>query len=300
MSHCHLNDLPPISLQGTTKLQSIDLGSNYLINVSHSFFTLTDLKYLNLEENEILTLEERTFRDLSNLKTLLLNGNRIHKVNKNVFQKNTRITKLTFHNNNISVLEKEMLKPLVNLVQLDMDSNPFKCDCKLQTVYIWSLAQNVTSKAECRHPNGSHIPWAYVGSLTCVGDTPVTEYINKYRIPYQTPISNLQNDALHISSSNMYILIVICIIVFILFAVCFAYIRRRYRGSCTPNSYDVDAARKAGSTYTNFQMGEVTSVVMNSKTLGLSGSTSLQSTLSSRYSRSPVATAERRPKKLTI
>jgi hypothetical protein len=289
MSYCGLEELPTMTFQGTPSLQQIDLANNYLTNNLHSFHNLSNLTVLNLEENGIETLEPSVFKDLQNLKILHLNGNKIRTLHPDTFRGNQKLALLTLNNNDLTTMDTALFLPLTHLEELDLRSNHLICDCRLQTVYIWCLHQNVTAEGECESVHGfTQLSWASLGELNCGGESSVLWINKKHSTSTGPPSPDLQKDTLRVSSWNMYILIVICTLVFVLLGMFFAYIRRRYKESSTPTAYDVSAASEAGGTYNNFPMGEVTNVIMNSSAATMSDSSSLRTlTPQSRPSRSP-------------
>jgi Leucine-rich repeat (LRR) protein len=265
ISYCDLEELPTMAFQGTPNLEQIDLANNYLTHGLHSFRNLSNLAVLNLEENCIETLEPNVFEDLQNLKILRLNGNKIRTLRPNTFRGNSNLALLALNSNELSIIDKALFLPLIHLTELDLSSNHLTCDCRLQTVYIWCLRQNVSTEGECESIHGfTQLSWASLGELNCTGESSVLPNNNEYSTSTVTPSSDLREDTLRVSSLNMYILIVVCPLVFILLGMFFAYARRRYKESSTSTAYDVSAASQAGGTYNNFPMGEVTSVIINS------------------------------------
>jgi Leucine-rich repeat (LRR) protein len=105
---------------------------------------LETLQELNLEENDIDSLDELTFRNLSNLRKLWLNNNKLRRIGANTFKGLTNLERLYLHGNRIELIDSNAFVDLSNLKKLllwrnnlkRIDSKTFKGLTSLELLYI--------------------------------------------------------------------------------------------------------------------------------------------------------------------
>ncbi|XP_029657302.2 leucine-rich repeat-containing protein 4-like isoform X1 [Octopus sinensis] len=82
-----------------------------------------NVEYLNLAENDIQAINEKTFQNLSSLETLYLNGNNIDKIEIGTFDDLTRLTYLSLSSNDIKELKPDTFRNLSSLTSLYLSHN---------------------------------------------------------------------------------------------------------------------------------------------------------------------------------
>lgn len=143
-------------------LKKLIISSNKLNDIFELPFTL---QYLDLSDNLISEISSEDFADVPGLKELKLNNLMISEVPEYVFaslrdlihlelERNSNLTKfsvfafgqevlddaddfmlehLSLRGSRLTTLDKQLETPLGQLIHLDLQGNPWKCDCKL----IW-------------------------------------------------------------------------------------------------------------------------------------------------------------------
>lgn len=143
-----LQDIPDIE-----KMGEINLSFNNLTRIpKDSFYGLTQLQILHLEDNAISTIEPLGFNGLKNLKILNLENNKLTRIDI-AFSRLFSLQGLYLTNNAIADIKPYAFRDQKNLLYLWLDKNkltsislePFKKDEKtigLQTLKILSLEGN--------------------------------------------------------------------------------------------------------------------------------------------------------------
>jgi Leucine-rich repeat (LRR) protein len=85
------------------------------------------LEYLNLGDNQIVSIEPLAFQNLKNLKWLSLYENKIESLPFNLFQNNPKLFYLDFRGNQINSISPNLLKNLNQLKLVDFDDNECVC-----------------------------------------------------------------------------------------------------------------------------------------------------------------------------
>ncbi|XP_029654389.2 protein slit-like, partial [Octopus sinensis] len=83
----------------------------------------TNVEYLDLQDNNIATIQEGVFTGLKNLKQLSLKDNKISRIEKEMFQGLQNLQELILWNNKISTIEEDVFTRLSDLTSLDLDGN---------------------------------------------------------------------------------------------------------------------------------------------------------------------------------
>lgn len=161
-----ITDIDQRAFDNMTNLRSLHLSRNKLKFIdNHWFKNSSELEFLNLEYNEIISLPEFAFQNLKGKHVfpqydvyliLLLNNNHIKYVDPNAFRKLDGIGELMLENNeilelpedifkgfkfmntfsvsfnNLSCLPKNLENVLIATDVIFLDSNPFICKCAMQ------------------------------------------------------------------------------------------------------------------------------------------------------------------------
>ncbi|XP_017446405.1 leucine-rich repeats and immunoglobulin-like domains protein 2 isoform X2 [Rattus norvegicus] len=139
-------------------LESLDLSSNIISEIKTSSFPRMSLKYLNLSNNRITTLEAGCFDNLSgSLLVVKLNRNRISMIPPKVF-KLPHLQFLELKRNRIKIVEGLTFQGLDSLRSLKMQRNGIS---KLKDGAFFGL--NNMEELELEHNNltGVHKGWLY-------------------------------------------------------------------------------------------------------------------------------------------
>ncbi|XP_063902125.1 leucine-rich repeat-containing protein 15-like isoform X4 [Zophobas morio] len=124
LAHNSIRSVDNEVFAGLTSLLTLELQGNQLTTVDRQYFVgLEMLSYLDLSENFLVSLEKDLFKDLKNLKHLCLNGNHIHDIPPNLFSGLKALTFLDLSKNLLVSLEKDLFKDLKNLKHLCLNGN---------------------------------------------------------------------------------------------------------------------------------------------------------------------------------
>ncbi|XP_048342565.1 reticulon-4 receptor-like 2 [Sphaerodactylus townsendi] len=151
---CQLSSLPNTIFRNLFSLQYLYLQENNLLCLQDDLFVdLANLSHLFLHGNKIWQLSENVFRGLSGLDRLLLHRNRLHTISTWAFRDLRKLTILYLFNNNLTTLSGETLSNLPSLEFLRLNSNPWACDCRARSLWVWFQHTRVsTSDVICTSP----------------------------------------------------------------------------------------------------------------------------------------------------
>ncbi|XP_036379734.1 wnt-activated inhibitory factor 2 [Megalops cyprinoides] len=129
---------------GLTRLQNLDLSHNRLISIaSQAFYGLNELRCLCLNDSSLNSAAMQVSNALAtdslrNLQRLELSGNQLKSMPITEFHP-LNLTMLVLTNNSIQTLGKENVSSLNEHkeIQVYLASNPFKCNCELDSFYYW-------------------------------------------------------------------------------------------------------------------------------------------------------------------
>lgn len=156
----NLNVVPENFFVDSYDIRKVAIAGNNLTDVFELPYTL---EYLDLSDNPIEEISIEDFSDLPALKELKLNNLQINEIPDFVFsplhslvnlelERNRKLTnfsklafgrevledaddflleKLSLTGSRLSTLDKQLLEPFAHLVKLDLQGNPWSCDCNL-------------------------------------------------------------------------------------------------------------------------------------------------------------------------
>uniref|UniRef100_A0A8C6UL33 SLIT and NTRK-like family, member 3b n=1 Tax=Neogobius melanostomus TaxID=47308 RepID=A0A8C6UL33_9GOBI len=121
-----------------SSLRSLYLNGNNLERLSPDMFLgLYNLRYLYFEYNEIHDIDPGTFNTMPSLQLLFLNANLLRSLPLGVFS-GVNLARLNLRNNHLLQLPMEgVLEHLTALVQVDLQQNPWECDCGATSLKRW-------------------------------------------------------------------------------------------------------------------------------------------------------------------
>ena len=102
----------------------LNVSSNKLEKITEkTFYALTKLEDIDLENNQLDSIE---FKDLVSLRNLTLSYNRLRNINSKSFANLPQIAQITLKYNKIERLETNSFKDLINLEKIDLAYNKLK------------------------------------------------------------------------------------------------------------------------------------------------------------------------------
>ncbi|XP_061553095.1 SLIT and NTRK-like protein 3 [Phycodurus eques] len=121
-----------------TSLRSLYLNGNNLERLSPDMFLgLQNLRYLYFEYNEIREMDRGTLDSMPSLQLLFLNANLLRTLPLGVFS-GVNLARLNLRNNHLLQLPMEgVLEHLTGLVQVDLQQNPWECNCEAAPLKRW-------------------------------------------------------------------------------------------------------------------------------------------------------------------
>ena len=110
-------------LSSSRTLEDLSLNDNHLTQVPQTLSHLTQLRTLDLGENEISELKETEFDNLKQLYGLRIAGNKISSIKRGVFKNTSMIHVLNLAHNKLSDIEQGSFENLKDLRALRLDNN---------------------------------------------------------------------------------------------------------------------------------------------------------------------------------
>ncbi|XP_054253330.1 leucine-rich repeat-containing protein 70 [Indicator indicator] len=154
LSHNPIGSIHPFAFEGLNKLRYLSLkNANLKCIALNGFFGLNNLSQLILSYNNLENINSSTFALLNNLMYLQLERNKITSIGDGTFEKMGQSLKmLSLAFNNITELQPEVLKPLVSLVYLQVNYNPWNCSCRMLGLLNWLASSSIPVKVHCQNP----------------------------------------------------------------------------------------------------------------------------------------------------
>lgn len=119
-----LRMVPKLSARVSEAVRIFSLGGNFIGNISAFDFTrFSNLLRLNLQYNQIQTIQPKALEKLSKLEELYLGHNLLSNIPAGTLQPLKKLTILYGNNNDIKKITPELFANLDNLVKLRLDGN---------------------------------------------------------------------------------------------------------------------------------------------------------------------------------
>ncbi|TWW80697.1 Matrix-remodeling-associated protein 5 [Takifugu flavidus] len=153
----NLHYLPDAVFADLKSLQILKLSYNKLLEIPSSltFSGLTSLLRLYLDHNLLQHIHPRALLQLPSLRLLRLQGNRLHQLHPhalctlsllNTYYFST-LRHLDLSNNSLTTLPRNSLATAPLLETLQLQDNPWSCDCRMNWLLTWILAHPEFSMA---------------------------------------------------------------------------------------------------------------------------------------------------------
>ncbi|KAJ8004604.1 hypothetical protein DPEC_G00138010, partial [Dallia pectoralis] len=133
-----ISDVESGAFNGLRGLKRLHLNNNKIDSLKEDFFVgLESLEYLQLDYNYITHVEQSAFSKLHHLEVLILNDNLISTLPTHIFQY-VPLTHLDLRGNQLKLLPYSgLLEHMDNVVELQLEENPWNCSCELITLKAW-------------------------------------------------------------------------------------------------------------------------------------------------------------------
>ncbi|XP_037079275.1 peroxidasin homolog [Pollicipes pollicipes] len=167
----NFTSVEPGALMGLNSLRVLDLSQNKIDVIGdRSFSNLGKLNTLRLDTNRIVTLPSRGFSGLKALTSLDLSHNFLQSLPNGSLVMLSNLRELFLRDNDIINLEGKLFDGLSALKRLDLSENPLHCDCRLLSLASFLTASKARlsgddlAQVTCMTP--SHLENAPLALLT--------------------------------------------------------------------------------------------------------------------------------------
>lgn len=183
LARCRIKAIDDRTFKGLTNLVELDLSGNMLETVpSETFLDCPSLMRLTLSHNPIRSLRKAAFNHLSFLNTLELSHCELSKVDEKAFVGLLNLEWLHLNGNKLSsMVGLNVLQKSLKGVQLQ--GNPWMCDCHLIEFHAWLSSVNVSQTVEPECTGPARMQRRFIKSipheeLACLPDvSPTTFYL---------------------------------------------------------------------------------------------------------------------------
>ncbi|XP_033096281.1 toll-like receptor 13 [Anneissia japonica] len=184
-----LSEVRKLWFTSLVKLKYLSLSNSSIIIIQEqSFVKCVSLRFIDLSANKITYLPSKLFHGLENLYSLNLQGNLITRLPGKAFHGSGLLENIIMADNMLTAINDSVgLQKLKNLKKLDVQSNPFLCNCDLVWFRHWVNNTNVTI------PN--------LDALKCRGNANITIHLLEF-----------DADSLHCLSTIITVVIPSCIV----------------------------------------------------------------------------------------
>ncbi|CAM1324330.1 Uncharacterised protein g8646 [Pycnogonum litorale] len=133
-----LDILPSERLSGLSNLVSLNLSMNNLQRLTRFDETHRQLVRLDVSRNRLTKIFSWNFSPLVQLKLLFLQHNSVSWIHKDALVNLTGLKELDISFNKLSSIDGGFLDAVESTLRiLNIDDNPFECDCAFSTSWLW-------------------------------------------------------------------------------------------------------------------------------------------------------------------
>nr|XP_009860830.1 slit homolog 3 protein isoform X2 [Ciona intestinalis]XP_026693342.1 slit homolog 3 protein isoform X2 [Ciona intestinalis] len=147
---------------GTLSLRSLALRNVSLTKIPSQLLLQKNLTYVDMSDNYITTIRNKTFSKLTKLKWLILENNRIANIQANAFNGATSLRMIDLSENNLKTLPGSVFSNISKeRLNIELWENQFMCDCKMKDLKIWiekmeALDPMADIRFKCKTPTRMH------------------------------------------------------------------------------------------------------------------------------------------------
>ncbi|XP_069158748.1 uncharacterized protein [Procambarus clarkii] len=146
LNYCNLKHMDRGAFNMLANLVELDLSHNLLRSVpTAALIDISGLRELRLASNALTIIPADAFAPVPDLVHLDLSHNRIHSVDPKAFRCLSMLEILKFSSNMLVHLFHEFLIPLKALHGLNLNENPWNCNCSLRPLRQWMLNHKISS-----------------------------------------------------------------------------------------------------------------------------------------------------------
>ncbi|XP_039629799.1 toll-like receptor 13 [Polypterus senegalus] len=156
--HNGLLHFPCNLLEGLTSLKELHAGNLNINELHPDTFSYTPmLSFLDLSKNVLSTIDSRVFRMVSGLTEFILSQSRLESLDFLIRANLTKLKVLRGKRNELNTINESLIHSLPLLKYLDLQQNPFTCDCDNAWFINWSFSNPQTqviyfNKFRCGYP----------------------------------------------------------------------------------------------------------------------------------------------------
>lgn len=144
ITRCNLREIADDAFYQVTNLVELYLSENLLNEIPAQIFKDSPLlRRLQLSRNPIQRISNGTFNSLPHLTVLELSSCEIHTIEPEAFKDLKNLEFLYLDDNKIKTLSVQVVKPFEKLYGLNLQKNPWYCDCNLRGVREWMIRNNI-------------------------------------------------------------------------------------------------------------------------------------------------------------
>lgn len=171
-----LGALSPAAFQGLGALARLNLSRNPLEELPGGVWhQVPGLLVLDLAGTRVQLLRERDLRGLGRLRELDLRQGELREIEHGAFQETTHLVRLDLAGNDLAFLPRSLVH-LSQLRSLDLDGNPWACDCRMLWFATWirdhvNLA-SFANRYHCGDGDDDLDMMTALGGLNCTGPRP--------------------------------------------------------------------------------------------------------------------------------
>lgn len=155
LNFCKLRWLEEGAFRKVANVLELDLSNNNLHSVpSGALKDLGRLRELRIAANDLTTISVSAFKHSPSLVQLDLSHNRIHSIESGAIMILKNLEVLNIAENKLISLNGNELKPLLMLSVIQLEGNPWHCDCYLRSLRQWFYDRNMAASVppSCSSP----------------------------------------------------------------------------------------------------------------------------------------------------
>lgn len=154
LQNCSIETVHVLAFAKLGNLIELDLSKNNISVLDEKVFLENGkLRILSLNHNRIKELRGSLFHNMSHLQRVALNNNQILYVDITVFDRGPVLQYIDLSENRLKHLDFKLIQNLERLSSLNVEGNPWICDCNLKQFRDLAMDQNlVTTPTACAEP----------------------------------------------------------------------------------------------------------------------------------------------------